>query len=161
MKIDDNDTSVRLTDALIQFHYLYNMSFNVFNAAKSIPDHGDFKMKFSEFFLIYAINKSEKLFPNGASASQLSNYMHVKPQTINPIIANTEKAGIVQRKRDADDRRIIRITLTDKGRRVADFHKLMLSKRIGKLIEYLGEEKSNELADTLNDVYYFFNDNSL
>ncbi len=46
----------------------------------------------------------------------LANEMHVKMPTLTTHIDKLEKAGYVKRSHDSDDRRVIRVTMTTKGK---------------------------------------------
>ena len=54
----------------------------------------------------------------GLSHSELARQLHVKPATVTQMIKRMEKAGFVQRRRDAKDERVSRVYLTDPGRAV-------------------------------------------
>jgi DNA-binding MarR family transcriptional regulator len=51
--------------------------------------------------------------------SRLAKYILVKPSTVTGIIDRLEEKGLVSRERSSLDRRVINITLTESGRRLA------------------------------------------
>ena len=53
---------------------------------------------------------------DGLTHTELSRHSHVRPATITKTIQRMEKAGLVERKRDAEDQRISRVYLTKVGR---------------------------------------------
>lgn len=53
---------------------------------------------------------------DGVTQLELVNATHLRPPTISCILKDLEAEGIVERKRDKDDMRSIRVYLTDKGR---------------------------------------------
>ncbi len=53
------------------------------------------------------------------SLSDLSARMSARNSTVTGIADRMERDGLVERKRDADDRRVVRIRLTEKGRELA------------------------------------------
>ena len=57
---------------------------------------------------------------NGCSQKEIAEKMGVKPPTVNVSIQRLEKADIVCRKRDEKDQRIMRVYLTENGRRIVE-----------------------------------------
>ena len=53
---------------------------------------------------------------DGLTHTELSGHAHVRPSTISTTIQRMEKAGLVERKHDAEDQRISRVYLTPVGR---------------------------------------------
>jgi DNA-binding MarR family transcriptional regulator len=52
----------------------------------------------------------------GLTHTELSQLAHVRPSTISTTIQRMEKAGLVERKHDAEDQRVSRVYLTETGR---------------------------------------------
>lgn len=63
---------------------------------------------------LLALNEADSLYP-----SQLSKCMFVRPSTITGILDRLERKELVRRVRSSQDRRIITIELTEKGRDLA------------------------------------------
>ena len=55
---------------------------------------------------------------DGCSQKEIAQQLGVKPPTVTVSIQRLEKAGLLCRKQDKKDQRVIRIYLTDKGRDV-------------------------------------------
>ncbi len=53
------------------------------------------------------------------SVSELGDQLFLDSSTLTPLLKRMETAGLVVRRRDTADERVVRITLTDKGREVA------------------------------------------
>ncbi|HEX4401266.1 MAG TPA: MarR family winged helix-turn-helix transcriptional regulator [Galbitalea sp.] len=51
----------------------------------------------------------------GQSQSAITRWLGVEPPTTAKMLARLERAGFVQRVRSADDRRVVLVSLTDKG----------------------------------------------
>jgi len=47
--------------------------------------------------------------------------LHIKPATVTNMVKRMEASGLIDRQRDADDDRIINVTLTSKGKEAAAF----------------------------------------
>jgi len=113
-------------------------------------------LKHSEIFVLFCIKKSKESEIDGIKLSEISKRMHVSNPTTTKVISGLEDNGYVVRCIDKDDRRAARITLTPKGEDAIikahnSFHAIF-----DELTDHLGEQKSNELADLLNEVYNFF-----
>jgi len=47
--------------------------------------------------------------------------LHIKPATVTNMVKRMEASGLIERRRDANDDRIINVTLTSKGKEAAKF----------------------------------------
>jgi DNA-binding MarR family transcriptional regulator len=54
---------------------------------------------------------------DGVPHRELAGRLGLTPATLTPVVDALERAGDVRRERDADDRRVVRVYLTDSGRR--------------------------------------------
>ncbi|AZK48882.1 MarR family winged helix-turn-helix transcriptional regulator [Paenibacillus lentus] len=89
----------------------------------------------------------------GSSVSSLSSMMEVTSPTITQLIKSLERGGLVTRYNDQEDRRVVRVKLTEKGEAVTRLAKEDLARRFKNLYEHLGAEKSEQLASLLEQVY--------
>ncbi|SEQ35635.1 MarR family winged helix-turn-helix transcriptional regulator [Thalassovita taeanensis] len=53
---------------------------------------------------------------DGQSVSEIGAALELESSTLTPLIKRMEQAGLVQRQRDAEDERRVRVSLTDRGR---------------------------------------------
>jgi DNA-binding MarR family transcriptional regulator len=53
---------------------------------------------------------------DGLTHTELGRHAHVRPSTISTTLQRMEKAGLVERKHDAEDQRVSRVYLTKAGR---------------------------------------------
>ena len=54
---------------------------------------------------------------DGLPHRELAGRLGLTPATLTPVVDTRERAGDVRRERDADDRRVVRVYLTESGRR--------------------------------------------
>jgi len=54
----------------------------------------------------------------GLSSAELSRRFYVSAQTMGQVLGNLENRGLLDRREDVDNRRILRVSLTDKGARL-------------------------------------------
>lgn len=90
--------------------------------------------------------------------SEISKQLRVTPPTITQALNSLEANELIERQIDKTDRRMVSVKLTKKGEIVTQQAEEALSASINGLIEYLGEEQSNQLADLLSKVFRYFNE---
>lgn len=110
----------------------------------------------SEAILIFAIERHNKENSEGIKTSELSQILHVAAPTITQQINALERRGYVERNADKNDRRAVRIKLTDKGENMLNELHKSFYKAINGLVEYLGDEKTNQLSELLSEVFIYF-----
>jgi DNA-binding MarR family transcriptional regulator len=88
--------------------------------------------------------------------SEISKQLHVTSPTITQLLKGLEANNLVERHSDPADRRTIGISLTEKGNSVAQKASDSFSELLHGVIEYLGEEQSEQLADLMLKVSSYF-----
>lgn len=76
---------------------------------------------------------------DGISLSRMGNRLYFDNPTITGIIDRMERDGLVERRRIADDRRVINIFLTQKGRDIL--------RRIGEVAREVNDEATSDLSE--------------
>lgn len=89
---------------------------------------------------------------NGVTSVELSRRLLVTAGNITGLIDRMEKAGLVERKRDAGDRRTIRIHLTAKGRKLAERVIPKHSADIESIFAVLSDAEKNQLHKNLDKL---------
>jgi DNA-binding MarR family transcriptional regulator len=56
---------------------------------------------------------------DGISQKELANLLRVKPPTVAVMVKRMEKAGLIRRVEDREDMRVMRISLTEEGKRIS------------------------------------------
>ena len=90
--------------------------------------------------------------------SEISKRLHVTPPTVTQLIKGLEANGLVERNVDPVDRRAVGIKLTEKGEKITGVAVNDFLASITGLIEYLGEEESDQLAELLVKVSRYYNE---
>ena len=93
------------------------------------------------------------------TVSEISKRLAVTPPTITQILNTLESRGLIERNMDRSDRRVIEVTLTKQGEKVTELAEGAFSAVMKRLIEYMGEDQSNQLADLLFKVFRYFAEN--
>ena len=88
--------------------------------------------------------------------SDISKQLHVTSPTITQLLKGLEASNLVERHNDPADRRTIGISLTEKGNHVAQMASDAFSESLHGLMNYLGEEQSDQLADLMFKVFHYF-----
>lgn len=103
------------------------------------------------FYIMHGMEKDER----GVTVSELSAMLEVASPTVTPLVRSLEERGMVLRYNDKEDRRAVRVKLTEPGiAQVKEIAKIR-SAQIQGLVDYLGEEKSQQLIELLEQVYTY------
>ncbi|CEG25496.1 MarR family winged helix-turn-helix transcriptional regulator [Bacillus sp. B-jedd] len=112
----------------------------------------------SEFKMMAVIKQGMSEGNGVMKVSEISQKLHVTPPTVTQLINVLEKDGFVERTIDPDDRRAVKIRLTEKGLEVTDQARKAFREKFLGLIDHLGEEDSLKLAELLTKVNEYFLD---
>lgn len=107
----------------------------------------DIEMSKQELFTIMMIDRFGEI-----TMSQLSEHMNFPMSTATGIIDRLVKKGYLQRGRNGSDRRIVVITLSDKGRTFMQHIRTIASEYIRKAYEALDEEERQYLFKIFNKI---------
>lgn len=110
----------------------------------------------SETMVLFSIKGYVETHEEGVKTSELSNILNVASPTITQQINSLEARGFVERSIDKQDRRAVRIKVTEKGEEILKKASKEFEESINGLVEYLGEEKSDQLADLLSETFNYF-----
>ena len=86
------------------------------------------------------------------SMGELCKMANVKMPSLTEVVDRFETEGILERTRDNNDRRVVKVSFTDKGKKV---HRDVLEKRADELSRLFGALNKRErilLADSLKNV---------
>jgi DNA-binding MarR family transcriptional regulator len=112
----------------------------------------------SEIRVLFCLKRGMSPYSSEMKVSDISKHLHVTPPTITQLLNGLEASGLIERHIDATDRRAVGVTLTKKGELVTQQAEDAFSASLRGLIDYLGEEQSNQLADLLFKVFRYFNE---
>jgi DNA-binding MarR family transcriptional regulator len=142
----ENATAHRLFEAFMQFRRLHRKQGLI---AGLTP---------GEVMILWRTQKAEADDAAGIKVSQISDHLNVASPTITQHINSLETQGLVERSMDKEDRRVVRVKLTDKGETVVTKVSEAFLARFSGLAEYLGEQQSNQLADLLSKAFTYFDE---
>jgi DNA-binding MarR family transcriptional regulator len=107
-------------------------------------------------FLLAKLRSSAKRNAEGLRVSDLASAFEITASSITQMVTGLEERGYVRRSMDPDDRRAVRVFLTEEGERLADSTAASVDRVFVGLVEHLGKEKSAQLLDLLTDVTEYF-----
>lgn len=84
--------------------------------------------------------------------TDLSRHLSLSAGTVNGIIDRLKAKKLIDRKRPANDRRKVHLTLTDKGRQVVQNAPKLLHRALADRIRTLGELKQAAIALSLEEI---------
>jgi len=106
----------------------------------SYIDHTFFrvnKISYEQFVVLILINSIDQ----EANATLLSRYLERNPNTLSTILDRMEKYGLVKKTRDTTDRRVVYITMTEKGKKIVKAAKTTGDQLIDKFNSSFSEEE--------------------
>jgi DNA-binding MarR family transcriptional regulator len=116
-----------------------------------------FGLKPSEIRVLIAIRTGKKrTAKNSLTVSEVSKLLRVTSPTITQMVNSLLSQGLVVRTSDSQDRRISGIQLTEKGEQLANKAVARIRDTFKGMIDYLGEEQSQQLIELLNGVHAYF-----
>lgn len=101
----------KLADFLCFSVYSANLAFG--RAYKPILD--PLGLTYTQFIALVALWEEDD-----QTVSQLGERLFLESNTLTPILKKLESLGYLRRRRDSDDERVVRVSLTDAGRRLRE-----------------------------------------
>lgn len=105
----------------------------------------------NDIHVIEAIGMGEK-----KNMSTVAKVLHVTTGTLTISINSLVKKNYVERVRSEEDRRVVLVSLTEKGRRAFLHHQQFHEKMVDVIVEQLSEEEQQVLTKALMRINQFF-----
>jgi DNA-binding MarR family transcriptional regulator len=115
----------------------------------------------SEIRVLFCIRKGVRPDMPEMKVSEISKLLQVTPPTVTQLLKGLEAHGLVERRDDPTDRRSVGISLTKKGEMVTQKAMDAFYSSLRGLIEYLGEDQSNQLVDLLSKVSRYYHEKAV
>jgi len=142
--IHANAITQKLLSALGQFHRLKG------------EEHTVAGCKPSEIRVLFCIKHRAKPGTCKMRVSEISKQLHVTSPSITQLLKSLRANGLIERHIDLMDRRAVDVILTQKGEEVTQQAWEGFLTSLHELVEYLGEEQSNQLAELLFKVFGYY-----
>ena len=139
-KVDRNQTIEYLINYIPIFHK------NIFRKIRSnIPSRQHLQL------LLYIKKDS------GKPMHYYGQKLFISKSNMTTLVDKLIKEGLLERQTDKNDRRIINLIITPKGKKFLEFHKRNLKKSITKRLEVLEDEDIQKLNDSFKEIQKIFN----
>jgi MarR family transcriptional regulator, organic hydroperoxide resistance regulator len=89
---------------------------------------------------------------NGTPSTQLGPKMGMEPTSLSRTLKTMEDKGFISRLQDENDRRIMRIFLTDEGKRMREVSKNSVVQFNEKILEQVSEEKFKSFIEVIQII---------
>lgn len=142
----NNPTAQKLMRAFMQFHRL---EAHQRNFAECTP---------GEIRTLFCIRHAAKSGNPEMKVSEISKRLQVTSPTVTQLLKGLEANGLIERRIDQTDRRAVGITLTERGEALTQQAMDAFAASFEGLIDYLGEEESNQLAELLLKTYRYYSE---
>jgi len=109
--------------------------------------HGDSSIGKRELLALEAISKEE-----GLMMSDLGKRLDISLSTATGIIDRLIEKKLVKRERNGGDRRVVRVVLTDKGRKTNQTYQKQKKELFGRMLGALDPEEQGELIKILEKI---------
>jgi len=90
--------------------------------------------------------------------SELGNLLQITPAGVTHLLNPLEELGCIRRLADPNDRRVVLIALTEKGKEIADSLIGTVQEKLVGLIHHLGEEDSATLIRLMSKMIAFLSE---
>lgn len=110
----------------------------------------------SEIRMLLCIQKGIQHAPFEMKVSDISKLLQVTAPTVTQLIKGLEAEGLVERNIASTDRRAVGIKLTARGEMITQKAHEDFVTILNGLVDYLGEEQSNQLVELLNSASTYF-----
>lgn len=137
--VDTDQVTLQAFQAFARAFHLHRQAM-IRRLSRSGAQHG-------ELFCLLLLARTD-----GTSQRDLADTLHLSPPRVTKILQGLEKTGAVRREVDPGDQRIIRVFLTDEGRRRAAENRVGFEQYVECIIGGLDEGDKLELTGLLDRV---------
>ena len=105
----------------------------------------------NDIHVIEAIGMEEQ-----KNMTTVAKSLHVTTGTLTISINSLVKKNYVERVRSEEDRRVVLVSLTEKGKKAFLHHRQFHDKLVNEIVEQLSDEEKRVLGKALNRINQFF-----
>lgn len=88
----------------------------------------------------------------GTPSTQLGPKMGMEPTSLSRTLKAMQERGLIERHQDENDKRIMRIFLTDEGKRMREISKLSVVRFNEKVLDQVSEEKFKNFIEVIQII---------
>ncbi|MEY8441541.1 MarR family transcriptional regulator [Lactobacillaceae bacterium 24-114] len=97
---------------------------------------------------------------NHQTISQVANKLHLTPGTMTSMADRLIRKGYLERIRDKEDRRIVRLALTKRGRVLYRAHRAFHNMMVKRFLQGMNEEELKVIKKSLQNLEDFVNEHA-
>jgi len=113
------------------------------------PDHGhDLDITLGQLHCLHRVTDLGQ-----PTMGDLAEDLHLSPSTVTGLVDGLVARGLVERLEDAEDRRIVRVTLAAGGRRHRDQHRRAHQQRLAAVFAALSDEDLQRIESALERLH--------
>jgi len=131
--------TVRVFQAFGRVMHLHRLAMSRNIASRGVPPQ--------EAFALHLLRSRE-----GITQHELCKILHLSPPRVSMLLRALEDSGAIMRQVDENDRRVVRVFLTEQGRKREEKHRAFLEDFVEQTLGALAEEERQELERLLNKV---------
>jgi|WetSurMetagenome_2_1015567.scaffolds.fasta_scaffold120878_2 DNA-binding MarR family transcriptional regulator len=150
-KVSDEIVDNMLRDIFLSVSMLRSLFNHVHGHPENISKCREFNLPPSNYFLLVML-KNKKT----ATMSEICNLLCISKSNLTAIIDSMIEKKLVKREYDKNDRRIIRIELTEKGGEIMEKAKIFVKQELKKEFEKLSETDMNNLYKSFKTIKEIF-----
>ena len=136
-----------LEEKLIQFIFLMRRTFQ---------EKSQKNKHFNFFSLLRLSTLSFIQAKKNPTMKEIASWLKITPPSVTSLIDSFVKPGLIKREADKKDRRIIRLKITQKGKKILRESQRENKTRIKKFISKLSPRDQKDLLRILNNFYKIF-----
>jgi DNA-binding MarR family transcriptional regulator len=110
----------------------------------------------SEIRVLFCIKHGMRPGASTMKVSEISRLLRVTSPSVTQLLKGLEAHGLIERHVDQSDRRVVDIKLSEKGEAFTRQAMEAFASSMDGLVDYLGEEQSNQLAELLSKAFHYF-----
>jgi DNA-binding MarR family transcriptional regulator len=142
----DNEKNDLLMNLWAAFPYIFKL------IRQGWPNRNDYDLSIYHYEIIGKLLSRENL-----SMSEIGHLLGIQKSNITPLVNKLVKVGLVSRYIDHNDRRIIRITLTDQGRHYVQRGKEMAKQNLELEFAGFSQEDLSRLSGSFKEINSLLN----
>ncbi|MGL4607592.1 MAG: MarR family winged helix-turn-helix transcriptional regulator [Eubacteriaceae bacterium] len=116
-----------------------------------------FPEQWNQFFLECSKNEIFTLFlvyrRGQVNMTEIADYLEVPLNTVTGVVGRLEKKEIILRKRSVEDKRVVTICLSEKGKLFIEKELLLMEEYFSKILNILSEEEKLTLFKVAGKVF--------
>ena len=140
---------IQLKDQLIDAIFRLKHLFTTLHAEAGAK-HGGYDVSIAELELLRVIRENKIEAENNACIADIQHHLHISKAGVSKMLGVLEEKGYLNRDVDKNNRRNLIITITDKGRDVADTLTKDTDESLAKIIRQLGADETEQFVQYVN-----------